>query len=174
MNPCLLIPLLTGITAAIIGYFLGRVIRSGAVSRQYETLKHKNAELEKENEKLKTALSAARSNAAASASVAAASVHAFNSELARSVFGREVKKDDLKIIEGIGPQIENLLHRNGINTWAELAAASVGKCQEILDKGGKRFEIHDPETWPEQARLADEGKWKKLFEWQGKLDGGRL
>ncbi|MDG1393490.1 MAG: 50S ribosomal protein L21, partial [Flavobacteriaceae bacterium] len=28
-------------------------------------------------------------------------------------------------------------------------------------------------TWPKQARLAYDGKWKKLLEWQDELDGGK-
>lgn len=84
-----------------------------------------------------------------------------------------VKLDDLKIVEGIGPKIEQLLKDGGINTWAELAAADVERLREILDAAGPRYQIHDPSTWPAQAKFADEGKWDELKEYQDMLIGGR-
>lgn len=83
------------------------------------------------------------------------------------------KLDDLKIIEGVGPKIETLLKDGGINTWAELAAASVDRLKEILDAAGPRYQIHDPSTWPAQAKFAAEGKWEELKDYQEMLMGGR-
>jgi len=83
------------------------------------------------------------------------------------------KLNDLKIIEGIGPKIETLLKEGGISTWAELAAASEERLKEILDAAGPRYQIHDPSTWPAQAKFADEGKWEELKEYQEMLIGGR-
>lgn len=83
------------------------------------------------------------------------------------------KLDDLKIIEGVGPKIETLLKEGGISTWAELAAASEERLKEILDAAGPRYQIHDPSTWPAQAKFAAEGKWYELKEYQEMLIGGR-
>ncbi|GAB4494593.1 MAG: hypothetical protein OHK0019_21400 [Saprospiraceae bacterium] len=83
------------------------------------------------------------------------------------------KLDDLKIIEGVGPKIETLLKEGGITTWAELAEASVDRLKEILDAAGPRYQIHDPSTWPAQAKFAAEGKWDELKEYQEMLIGGR-
>lgn len=83
------------------------------------------------------------------------------------------KLDDLKIVEGIGPKIETLLKEGGISTWAELAAASEERLKEILDAAGPRYQIHDPSTWPAQAKFAAEGKWDELKEYQEVLIGGR-
>ncbi|MDX1912698.1 MAG: 50S ribosomal protein L27, partial [Saprospiraceae bacterium] len=83
------------------------------------------------------------------------------------------KLDDLKIIEGVGPKIETLLKEGGINTWAELAEAPVDRLKEILDAAGPRYQIHDPSTWPAQAKFAAEGKWDELKEYQEVLTGGR-
>ncbi len=82
--------------------------------------------------------------------------------------------DDLKIIEGIGPKIEELLNREGILTFAQLAAASVESIKTILDAAGPRFQIHDPGTWPEQSAMARDGKWEELKVWQDELNKGRL
>ncbi|MCB0546422.1 MAG: hypothetical protein KDD19_02485 [Phaeodactylibacter sp.] len=85
----------------------------------------------------------------------------------------KVKQDDLKIIEGIGPKIEGLMNAAGINTWAELAASSVDRLNEILTEAGERYRLAVPDTWPEQAKLAHEGKWDELKALQDRLDGGR-
>jgi large subunit ribosomal protein L27 len=83
------------------------------------------------------------------------------------------KADDLKIVEGVGPKIEQLLKEGGINTWAELAEAPVDRLKEILDAAGSRYQIHDPSTWPAQAKFAAEGKFDELKEYQDMLTGGR-
>jgi large subunit ribosomal protein L27 len=85
----------------------------------------------------------------------------------------KVKQDDLKIIEGVGPKLEQLLHDAGITTWAIMAETSADRIREILAEAGSRFQMHDPTTWPAQAALAQEGKWDELKEYQGRLDGGR-
>jgi len=83
------------------------------------------------------------------------------------------KLDDLKIVEGVGPKIETLLKEGGISTWAELAEASEERLKEILDAAGPRYQIHNPSTWPAQAKFAAEGKWDELKEYQEVLIGGR-
>lgn len=79
--------------------------------------------------------------------------------------------DDLKIIEGIGPKIASVLQAAGIGTFAELAATSPERISEILLAAGLR--LADPGTWPEQARLAAEGKLDELQALQDSLKGGR-
>lgn len=80
---------------------------------------------------------------------------------------------DLKIIEGIGPKIEQILKEAKIYTWKDLAEADTGKLREVLDAAGDRFRMHDPTTWPAQARLAANGEWELLKEYQEELKGGR-
>jgi len=43
----------------------------------------------------------------------------------------------------------------------------------ILADAGKRYQMHDPTTWPDQASLAAEGKWEELKTLQDELDGGK-
>lgn len=81
--------------------------------------------------------------------------------------------DNLKMIEGIGPKIEQLLNRNGINTFSELSRTSVDAISSILKGAGPRYQLHDPSTWPRQAYLAAKGEWEKLKEWQDELDKGK-
>ena len=83
------------------------------------------------------------------------------------------KFDDLKIVEGIGPKIEELLKEAGIKNWKDLADASVESLKGILKSAGEKFSFHDPSTWPEQAKLAYEQKWDELDEFQEFLIGGK-
>ena len=84
---------------------------------------------------------------------------------------KEVKKQDLGKIEGIGPKISEVLASSGILTYADLAAASQDKLKEALAKGGDAFKMHDPTTWTAQAKLADQGKWNELQKMQDDLNG---
>jgi large subunit ribosomal protein L27 len=87
--------------------------------------------------------------------------------------GKKVKQDDLKMIEGIGPKIEELLHNAGIKTWSDLAAAETETVQAVLDEAGPRYRMHDPATWAKQAALAATGQWEVLEAYQNQLQGGR-
>jgi predicted flap endonuclease-1-like 5' DNA nuclease len=82
-------------------------------------------------------------------------------------------RDDLKIVEGIGPKIEELLNAAGINTWAQLSKTKADALKAILAGGGKRYAIHDPSTWAQQAGLAADGKMEELKTWQAELTGGK-
>lgn len=82
-------------------------------------------------------------------------------------------KDDLKVIEGIGPKIEEILNQNGIHTWHELAQTPKENISAILKRAGKRFQMHDPSSWSHQAELADSGKWKELEKYQDFLYAGQ-
>lgn len=68
--------------------------------------------------------------------------------------------DDLAIIDGIGPKINTILQDAGIRTFADLANTQVSRLEQILRDSNLR--IANPETWPEQARLAATGDWSKL------------
>ena len=90
-----------------------------------------------------------------------------------SFAGKKWQQDDLKIVEGIGPKIADLLNNAGITTWSQLAMTSPYRLKEILEGGGSQFNIHNPESWPKQADLAANGKWDELQTLQDELIGGR-
>jgi ribosomal protein L30 len=81
------------------------------------------------------------------------------------------KADDLEVIEGIGPKIAGILQDAGITSFAELAATSVARLEEILSDA--KLNLASPETWPEQAELAAAGDWDALKSLQDQLKGGR-
>jgi predicted flap endonuclease-1-like 5' DNA nuclease len=82
-------------------------------------------------------------------------------------------KDDLKIIEGIGPKIESLLNDAGVYTFNQLANSDLAQIQAILAAAGRRYQMHDPSTWSRQAQMASEGNWDELRTWQDTLKGGK-
>ena len=90
----------------------------------------------------------------------------------KTVVGKGAK-DPLRKIEGIGPKIEGLLHDGGILTFGDLANAKISRLNEILEAAGPRYQMHSPDTWPQQSKLAAAGKWEELEKLQDKLDGGR-
>lgn len=84
-----------------------------------------------------------------------------------------VKKDDLKKIEGVGPKIAQILQDNGILTFEDLGKAKVTSLRKFLAEAGPRYKMHQPGTWPKQAKLAAKGQWDKLAKLQDELKGGK-
>lgn len=168
MNTCLLIPIIVGLLSAILGYLLGRLFSKNYSNSQCDDLTQLITRLETE---LKACQE--KNLQPKSSEPIGHFTYPFNQNQAALVFGKTIKENDLTIIEGIGPKIQQLFHNNNIKTWKSLSNCSVQKCQSVLDDGGEAYRIHNPGTWPKQARLAYEGKWKTLLEWQEKLDGGQ-
>ncbi len=79
---------------------------------------------------------------------------------AESVLGHPVARDDLTVVEGLGPAVAELCHGIGIATWRELAATEASLLRTMLDDAGARYQVHDPTTWPAQAALLADGRWE--------------
>lgn len=82
-----------------------------------------------------------------------------------------ITADDLTIIEGVGPKIASVLQEAGIATLEQVSGTSVDKLNEVLKAAG--IGLADPATWPQQAKLAAEGKIEELHKLQDELTGGR-
>jgi len=169
---CFIIPILTGLICALLGYFLGRLLFKK--SREYcqllddlETCRGESADLQLALEKLNS------ENSDLKLSLLSFAEPVFDANLAAVVFGTKIEQDDLKIVEGIGPKIEQLFLSAGIKTWKALSELPVETCRLILETGGEQYRIHDPATWPKQCELAYQGKWQELKDWQDKLQAGR-
>lgn len=65
---------------------------------------------------------------------------------------KKVATEDLKIINGIGPKLESILHEAGVHTFADLIAQGTTGLQEILNNAGSRYKSFDPSEWVEQAK----------------------
>jgi len=81
--------------------------------------------------------------------------------------------DKLQIIEGVGPKMEEVLRENEIQHFSALAAMSPAALRNMLNKYGDKYRIIDPNTWPQQAGLANDRKWNDLIALQKTLDTGR-
>ncbi len=83
---------------------------------------------------------------------------------------RTIVPDDLKAVQGIGHKISRLLMNRGITTWKALSEAAPDYLREILiNDGGERFKINNPDSWPHQALLLNEGRFDELKELQDRL-----
>jgi predicted flap endonuclease-1-like 5' DNA nuclease len=89
-----------------------------------------------------------------------------------ALFGAKIVQDDLKLVEGIGPKIEELFHEAGYKTWDSVAKANPDALKAILEAAGERFKMHNPGTWPRQCELMVQGEWAELKKYQEFLDGG--
>ncbi|GJQ05650.1 50S ribosomal protein L21 [Capnocytophaga canimorsus] len=86
--------------------------------------------------------------------------------------GKATKADDLKKVEGIGPKAAEALVAAGVDTFAKLSKKSADEIKTILTEASSTLAHLDPQTWPQQAQLAAEGKWDELKKWQDELNGG--
>ncbi len=174
--PCWLIPVIVGIISAILGYLLGKLLGNGSNNDDCED---KIAKLQAELDACKSSKASLESDlktSLASSSLAAttsATLIPFDAAAAKAAFGKKIKENDLTVVEGIGPKIQELFHNHDVKTWKALSECSLEKCQDVLTSGGQRFKMHKPGTWPKQAKLAYEGKWAELLKWQDELDGGK-
>jgi len=165
---CWLIPLSVGLICGFFGYLIGRG------SNPTVDFKLQISQLKQANEKAKADLAKCEQKLAAGSALNRGALQDFDAAEVKKIMGKAVKINDLSLVEGIGPKIRSLFHNYEIRTWKDLAETSVAKCQEVLDSGGDRYKVHDPASWPMQARMAAEGKWKELARWQHEHKHGKL
>ena len=84
----------------------------------------------------------------------------------------KVEADDLTKVEGIGPKAAEALVAAGIVTFADLSKGDAEKIKTILTEASSRMAHLDPTSWPKQAKMAADGKWDELKEWQDNTKGG--
>ena len=173
-----LTPLLVGVACALLGYVWGKGKREVIDnSSELKALEDKNAKLKADLEECTKKLKVTpkpKGKVPDSPLASASTAIVFDANAAKAAFGKRIKQDDLKIVEGIGPKIEGLFHNFDIKTWEALSEVTVDKCQEVLNSGGERYRIHDPSSWPMQAKMAYEGKWKDLVKWQDEHKAGKF
>lgn len=81
--------------------------------------------------------------------------------------------EDLTRIEGIGKKIAALLKKKDIITYKALAKCSIKNLKAILEEAGPKYNVHNPTSWPKQAKLAAAAKWDELDALQKELIGGK-
>ena len=90
----------------------------------------------------------------------------------RSVGAGEGRRDDLKVVEGIGPKIEKLLNNAGYLTFRSVADAEPAALALIMEAAGPRFKLARTETWPEQAALLADNNMEAFKKLTDALKGG--
>jgi predicted flap endonuclease-1-like 5' DNA nuclease len=83
------------------------------------------------------------------------------------------KKDDLIIIEGIGPKSQEALFKAGITTFQQVADMSPKDLERIVKTEGGVNLVNDPSTWPQQAKLLAEGRRQEFDELVKRLVNSR-
>jgi predicted flap endonuclease-1-like 5' DNA nuclease len=86
---------------------------------------------------------------------------------------KKSEKDDLKLVEGIGPKFEKALNAAGILTFEDLAAASQDALHAAIEKAGMRFAPSIP-TWSMQAAYLVLDDHAGLAIFQQMLTAGRM
>lgn len=83
---------------------------------------------------------------------------------------KPVRADDLKRVEGIGPELEQALRAVGIETFARLASAPQGELQSAIDAA----KLMSPSvgTWAKQARFLADGDEAGCVAYIERLVGG--
>lgn len=166
MSECILINIwlliLLLLLACLIGFLIGYILL-----KKKKIPCPKCPELEKEIADLKLQIAKSREDTKVG-------LFSFDATKAKEILGTKVIENDLKIVEGIGPKISEILIKRGITTWKALSESDPAVIKSyLLNDGGELYRIHVPDTWPYQAKLAYEGKWEELKALQENLIGGR-
>ena len=82
---------------------------------------------------------------------------------------KKKNKQDLKIVEWIGPKIEELLNTGWIYSYSDLEQSSTDNIKSILESGWSRYTMHNPATWWKQAALANTWSLQELKNYQKNL-----
>lgn len=78
------------------------------------------------------------------------------------------KKDNLKVIKGIGPVLEKSLYELGITNYSQIASMTEENLSELLKKEGINPKRYDLSGWKTQAALAEKGDFNAVKNWSNK------
>lgn len=65
---------------------------------------------------------------------------------------KNVAKNDLKVIDGIGPKMEAVLNSAGVKSFKDLATSNVDQLKAALLKADNRYRLMDPSPWVQAAK----------------------
>ncbi len=71
-----------------------------------------------------------------------------------------VKKDDFRVLKGVGPKSAAVLYQAGIYSFEQLGLLDLEVLKDILKENG--LASGGAAFWQKQARLAAAGEWKLL------------
>ena len=85
---------------------------------------------------------------------------------------KKSEADDLTKIEGVGPKAAEALVNAGMDTFSKVAKGDAEKIKEVLTEANSRMAHLDTTSWPKQSKMAADGNWDELKEWQDSVKGG--
>lgn len=145
------------------------------LQNRLQRLETKMNQLERENLSLRQEMNSLRGQkegAGAENRVASATVSSnTESELPAGKKPSGQAPSNLQIVEGIDAQTEAHLKASGIESWEDLADSTTTRLRSLL-RSNPELPQKDPQTWPIQARLALNGDWDLLEEYQQQLLDG--
>lgn len=91
----------------------------------------------------------------------------------RSIPSEPLLEDDLKLINGISPEVEIILKKAGISTFDILAKTDPEEMETILQIANPKLAFSLSDTWPAQASMALRKEWNELQAFQDTLQSTR-
>lgn len=76
--------------------------------------------------------------------------------------------NDLKVIKGIGPVLEQSLNDLGIKAYEQIAKITIKDLTKLLNDAGINAKIYDLSGWKAQAKLALKGDMEAVTNWERK------
>jgi len=77
--------------------------------------------------------------------------------------------NELTLFVGISPKVQEVLQQHGIRGWKALAEASVGDLQAWMKEAELDLDETLVNTWPTQARFAENNQWELLEEYRSRI-----
>ena len=74
-------------------------------------------------------------------------------------------KNDLKVIKGIGPKLEETLNSVGFNSFEQLAKMTIKDITIVLSDAGVNAKMYDISGWKAQSKLAFKGDMEAVKNW---------
>ena len=74
-------------------------------------------------------------------------------------------KNDLKVIKGIGPKLEETLNKVGLTAYEQLAKMTLKDMTAVLTQAGVNAKMYDLSGWKAQAKLAVKGDMEAVANW---------
>ena len=75
-------------------------------------------------------------------------------EVKKVVVTKVDEKNDLKVIKGIGPVLEETLNSLNITTYSQIAKMTIKNLTSLLNDAGVNAKIYDLSSWKSQAKTA--------------------
>ena len=77
-------------------------------------------------------------------------------------------KNDLKVIKGIGPKLEETLNKVGLTAYEQLSKMTLKDMAAVLTQAGVNAKMYDLSGWKAQAKLAVKGDIEAVANWTKK------